>query len=77
VVGADGVADLRFFLVFLGEFHAEECVGQFGLFVGHFAYVVEQACAAGFLGVETKFGCHDGAEVCGFARVLQEVLSVA
>ena len=43
------------FLVFLGQLHAKEGVRQFGFLVGHLAYVVEQACAACLLGVETEF----------------------
>ena len=76
VVGADGVADFRFLFVFLGEFHAKKCMRQLGFLVGHLAYVVKQTCAACLLGIEAELGGHDGAEVGGFARVLQEVLAV-
>ena len=54
VVSTDGIADFWFLLIFFGKFHAEKCVGQFGLFIRHFAYVVEQTCATCFLRVETK-----------------------
>ena len=76
VVGADSVADFGFFLVFLGELHAEESVGQLGLFVGHFTYGVEQTRTAGFFGIKAKFRGHNGAEIGSFAGVLQEVLTV-
>ena len=76
-LSAEIVAYLGLFLVFFGEFHTEQCVGQFGFFVGHFAYVVQQARAPCLFGVEAEFGSHDGAEVGCFAGVLQQVLPVA
>ena len=76
MVGADGVADLGLLLELLGEFHADDCVRQFRFVVGHLADVVEQAGAAGDLGVETQFRCHDACEVGRFTGVLQQVLAV-
>ena len=76
VVGADGVADFGFLLVFLGEFHAADCVRQFRFVVGHLADVVQQTCAARRLGIQTQLGGHDACEVRRFAGVLQQVLAV-
>ena len=47
--------------------HAEECVGEFRLFVGHLAYVVEQSGATGLLGIETEFRSHNGTEIGSLA----------
>ena len=77
MVGADGVAYLGFLLVFLGQLHAQECVGQFGLFVGYLADIVQEAGAACLFGVKAEFRSHDGAEIGGFAGVLQKILAVA
>ncbi len=49
---------------------------QLRLVVRHLAYVVQQAGAAGFLGVEAEFRSHDGAQVGSLTRVLQQVLAV-
>ena len=76
MVGTDGIADIGFFAKLLSEAHSVESMGRFGVLVGHFAYIVEQTCAACFLGVESEFGGHDGAEVSRFAGVLKEVLTV-
>lgn len=54
VVGADRVANLGLLLVFLGEFHTDNCVRQFGFVVGHLADVVQQTGAAGRFGVEPQ-----------------------
>ena len=77
VVRAYGVAYFRFLLAAFGNLHAEDCVRQFGFLVRHFAYVVQQPGTAGLLRVQPKFGCHNGAEVGGFACMLQKVLTVA
>ena len=77
MVGADGVADFRFLLAALGNLHAENSVWQFGLFVGHLAYVVQQPGATCFLGVQAKFRGHDGAEIGGLAGMLKKILAVA
>ena len=76
MVGADGVADLGLLLELLGEFHADDCVRQFRFVVGHLADVVQQACPAGDLGVETQLRGHDACEVRRFTGMLQQVLSV-
>jgi ribonuclease Y len=75
-MGADGIAYFGFLLVFLGEFHADDCVRQFRFVVGYLADVVEQACAACRLGVQPQLGGHDTREVGRFTGVLQEVLAV-
>ena len=77
MVGADGIADVGFLLVFLGQLHTQLCVRQFGLVIGHLADVMQQTGAAGLLGVEAKLAGHDGTQVSGLARVLQQVLTVA
>ena len=76
VVGADGVADLGFLFEFLGELHADDCVRQFGLVIGHLADVVQQSRAAGRLGVEAQLSGHDARQVSRLACVLQQVLAV-
>ena len=76
MVGSDGVADFGFFLEFLGELHADDCVRQFGLVVGHLADVVQQTCAAGDFGVEAQLRRHDAGQVGRLAGVLQQVLAV-
>ena len=75
-MGADGIAYFGFLLVFLGEFHADDCVRQFRFVVGYLADVVEQACAACRLGVQPQLGGHDTREIGRFTGVLQEVLAV-
>ena len=77
VVGADGIAYVGFLFLLLGKFHTQESVWQLGLFVRHFAYVVEQTGAASLFGVEAELAGHDGAKVGGLTRVLQEVLTIA
>ena len=77
MVSADGVADVGFLLEFLGNLGSVEGVRHFRLLVGHFTDVVEQASALGFLGVETQFRSHHGAEVGSFACMLQQVLAIA
>ena len=76
MVRPDGVDHFRFFLEFLGQFHADDCVRQFRFVVGHLADIVQQAGATGHLGVQSQFRGHDAAQIGHFARVLQQVLSV-
>ena len=41
VVGTDGVADIGFLAVLLGQLHAQDGVRQLGILVGHLADVVQ------------------------------------
>ena len=75
-MGADGVAHIGMLFVFLGQFHAEDCMRQLGVGLGHFADVVEQTGAFGQLGVQAQLRGHGGGEVGYFAAVLQQVLPV-
>ena len=76
VVGADSVADIRFFFVFFSQLHAKDSVREFRLVVRHFADVVQETGTFCFLDVQAQFRCHDGAEVRRLAGVLQKVLPV-
>ena len=77
VVCSDCIAYIGLFLVFFCDFCTVESVAEFTFLVGHLAYVVEESGALCLLGIQSQFGCHYGAEVCRFACVLEEVLSVA
>ena len=76
MVGADGVAYIALLLVLLGELHTDDCVRQFGFVIGHLANIVQKACAACRLGVESQLRGHDTCKVGRLAGVLQKVLSV-
>ena len=76
VVGTDGIANIGFFLVFLGDFRTVEGVRIVGVFVGHFSDVVQQSGAFRFLRIQTEFSRHHSTEVGRFTGVLQQVLTV-
>jgi len=76
VMGANGVADNRMFLVFLGEFHTHNSMRFLQLLGPHFANVVQESCTFGLLHIQSQFGRHDRTEVGYFARMLQQVLAI-
>ena len=76
VVRADGVADLRLFLVLLGQFHTKQCVWKLRLLLGNLTDVVQETGPLGELRIQTELGCHDGADVGDLTGVLEQVLTV-
>ena len=76
VVGANGIADYRVLLVFLGQLHSDDGMGLFEFFRPDLSDVMEQSGAFGLLHVKAQFRGHDGTEVCHFPRVLQKVLTI-
>ena len=74
---ADGVADFGIFLVFLGEFHAQNRVRQLLFFVPYLTDIVEQTGPFCQFGVQAQFRRHGRTQFRHFARVLEQVLSVA
>ena len=76
MVSADGIADVRFFLVFLRHLHAQQRVRQLGIFLADLADIVQQAGALGRFGIEAQFRGHRGADIGHLAGVLQQVLSI-
>ena len=76
VVGSDGIADVGLLLILLGQLHTQLSVWQFGLIVGHLADIVQQAGTASLLRIQSQLAGHDGAQVSGLTRVLQQVLAI-
>ena len=76
VVGLDGVDDMGLFAVAPGQVGADDGVGTLHLVVHGLADIVQEAGAAGVLGVDAQLAGHDAAEEGHLQGVLQHVLGV-
>ena len=76
MVSTNGVADVRFLLIFLCNLGTIECVRQFTLLIRHLTYIVQQAGSLCLLGIKAKLSSHNSTEIGCFACVLQKVLTV-
>ena len=63
MVGADGIADFRPFLILLGKLHSEESVWKLRIVFRYLSYIVEKSSPLGCLWIEAEFRSHDGADV--------------
>ncbi len=72
-----GVDDFRAFAVTLEDVGADLRVAAFGVVVGRFADVVQQAGAAGHVGIHLQFFRDRAGHKCHFDRVPQHVLAIA
>ena len=67
MVSADGVTYFGFFLVFFSKFHTQQCMRQFGFFIGHLADIMKQTGTTGFLRIEAELRSHDCTKIGCFA----------
>jgi hypothetical protein len=51
-------------------------MAQFSLLIWNFTDIMQQSCSFRQLGVHPEFRCHDPTEVCHFATMHQEILSI-
>ena len=77
VVAEGGVDDFGAFAVALEQVGADLRMAAFGVVVGRFADVVQQAGAAGQVGVHAHFFGHHAGDERHFDRMPQHVLAVA
>ena len=77
VMAEGGVDDFGVFAVTLEQVGADLRVAAFGVVVGRFADVVQQAGAAGQVGVHAHFFGHHAGDERDFDRMPQHVLAVA
>ncbi len=75
-MGSDRIAYFWLFLVFLGEFHTEDCVRKLRILIWNFSYIVEKTGPFGNFRVQTKLWSHSSTDVGHFTCVLQKVLAV-
>ena len=76
MVGTDSIADLRFLLELLREFHSQEGVRQLRLLFGNLADIMEQTGPLGQFRIEPELGSHYRTDICDFPGVLEQVLPV-
>ena len=63
MVGADGIADFRPFLILLGELHSEESVWKLRIVFRYLSYIVEKTGSLGCLWIEAELRSHYGADI--------------
>ena len=76
MVGLDGVKDLRVFLIFPADVHANLDVGAFNLVAQRLADVMQQAGTLCHGHIHTQLCGHDARQMGYFDGVIQYVLSV-
>ena len=77
MMGSNGIDDLRRFMIFLSELHAEFYMRPLLFPIDSLAYIMKQPRSSGKLYIGSHFSRQNAGEIGGINAVLQDILPIA